>query len=157
MKEYILAVVVPILAAIVGAIFLPLIAVLRRSKEPTYDDKQSVLGRYSCDWYVDEPAGERLYTSDVVEICTIKGSRLFANGRDARFHYKLEGNISRGGVLAFYYIIVERPMSLTGSLTLVIDPLGSTLTGRWFGFVSEGQLTGGRVIWKRSPTVAGTD
>jgi hypothetical protein len=153
MKDIFFFVIVPVIAALSGAILMPLIEAIRRSRESTYDDKQSVRGKYNCHWYVDESSGERLYAQDTVEIKKITGSKLFAAGRDPRFYYNLEGNISRGGILAFYYIIINKPMSLTGSLTLMINPSGSKLEGRWYGYVSEGRLLGGRVVWDRVPDI----
>lgn len=151
MKDIIFYVVVPIVAALAGGLSVPFVNMLKHRRDATYDDKQSLIGKYSCDWYIESAGSEKLYTADVVEIEKIAGSRLRARGKDKRFSYRLEGNVSRGGVVAFYYIIINKPMSLTGSLTMTVNAAGSELKGRWCGYITEEELACGRVVWKRFP------
>jgi hypothetical protein len=153
-KDMLLLGVVPIIAAILGAATMPLFHALKRSLGPTFDDRQSLIGKYSCDWYIGEKEAETLYVTDHVEVDKIQGSRFGGNGTDSRFNYKLHGNISRGNVIAFYYIIHNRQLSLTGSGTLRMNPMGSQLEGKWYGYVSEDKLAGGRVVWRRIPDAA---
>ncbi|RYF93355.1 MAG: hypothetical protein EON95_09235 [Caulobacteraceae bacterium] len=153
MKDIILYGLIPIVASVIGAIVLPLVKQFRKTLSSSFDDRQSLIGSYTCSWFIEDNGNEVLYAEDVVSITKIDTSKFEGSGKDPRFTYSLSGNISRGGIVSFIYVIINKPMSLTGSGTMIVNPAGSILEGRWYGYVSEGRLDGGLVRWKRIPDI----
>ncbi len=140
---------IAILSAIVGAAIVPVFIYVRDRMKPSYDDRQSLVGRWACKWYIGSGSEERLYVEDKVEINSIVNSRFKGMGDDPKAVYKLEGYISRGSVISFYYITLSKRISLTGSGTLRMNNMGSKLEGCWYGYLQEDLMDGGRVVWER--------
>ena len=85
--------------------------------------------------------------ADNIRIATadIKGIR--GEGRDDKGIYAIEGQLSDHGIASMFYGYRGKP--LNGVLILQPSPEGDEYHGRWAGYIREGRIITGRVVWKR--------
>ena len=105
-------------------------------------------GKWDATWYVDESGSEKLYASDCVEIERHRGVRFKGKGIDLRTGYVIRGRINSHAIVTFSYDSQERSFALVGGGILLPDAKGEELTGLWHGYVQEGKLVCGRVVWR---------
>jgi hypothetical protein len=122
----------------------PLLDVLRLGRMSMVD----VSGKWDATWYVEEAGKEKLYASDCIEINNHRGVRFKGKGLDLRSGYIIRGRINSHGIVTFSYDSQERSFALVGGGVLLLNAKATELTGVWHGYVQEGKLVGGRVVWR---------
>ena len=133
-----------ITAAVVPVFGGPLLEVLRLGRLSMLD----LSGKWDATWYVQEAGQEKLYASDCIEIAPYRGVRFKGKGVDLRSGYVVRGRLNSQGIVTFSYDSQERRFALVGGGVFLPNAKATELTGLWHGYVQEGKLAGGRVVWR---------
>jgi len=106
-------------------------------------------GQWSAEWFIGIGTERKSYIQDRVDIQKVKGSKIIGKGEDIKGTYRLNGNYSLPNIITLTYKYEKSRNFLTGVVILKIDPLGKRCEGIWYGFLKEGIINGGDVIWSQ--------
>ena len=112
-----------------------------RSKDK---DISNLKGRWDAKWYLD--GEEEPYVDDEIVIEEIVGNEVHGHGMDTKGTYDFEGLFLRG-VLSLVYNYRNFPMA--GVVVLKVGLRGRNAKGKWYGYLVEDRIDGGKVTWKK--------
>lgn len=103
-------------------------------------------GHWRASWYLE--GDHDPYVEDDVWIDEIKGNEVYGRGKDNKGTYEFEGLHLRG-VLTLVYKYTEEGYSLAGVIVLKVGPRSKTARGKWYGYLVEDEINGGKVVWSK--------
>lgn len=110
------------------------------------DDLKRLLGEWEAVWYVSNGA-EKEYIKDRLRITRIAGDKIIGEGKDDKGTYLLEGKYTTGHLINLTYKYQGNVNILTGGLILKVNPIMTECNGKWYGYVKEDCIVGGKVTW----------
>lgn len=101
-------------------------------------------GRWDSKWYLE--GEDNPYVNDNIYIEEIDGNEIFGKGEDLKGVYEFEGLYLRG-VLSLVYKYRNYPMA--GVIVLKVGLRNKTAKGKWYGYLVEDEINGGKVEWEK--------
>ena len=112
------------------------------------DRSGSMLGEWSGTWWLgDDETAQPYVQADIIKISDARNRQVHGEGRDEKGTYVIEGHVSEHGIVSMFY--GYRKMSLNGVCILQPSPQADKYHGRWYGYIKEGRIDGGSVVWNR--------
>lgn len=147
MDPTIIAAIIGVIGILLGAIAQPYLSAIIEEKRLERHGIPDIAGQYNGSWYIGTDRSKTLYVKDCVEIRLSSGFKIKGNGKDEKGMYRIEGEVSFHGIITLSYSY--KNSGLPGVAILKIEPLGKQLTGIWYGYLKEQEISGGYVLWKK--------
>jgi hypothetical protein len=112
------------------------------------DRSRSIVGEWSGTWWLGNDESEPPYVlADNINITSASNREVHGEGHGEKGTYVIDGHVSEHGIVSMFY--GYRKMSLNGVCILQPSPQADKYTGRWYGYIKEGRIDGGSVVWNR--------
>ncbi len=140
---------------ILGALAQPVASAWLETRKTPNLDLPDIVKKWNATWYVDHADGqyteEQEYTTEPIRINKQRGAFFegVAHSKiDQGVTYQIRGRFNSHGIVTFSYDAGTFGNALVGGGILKANATYTEYEGRWHGFVREGVLASGHVVWK---------
>ena len=136
--------------AVFGAVALIALQELwqRYKARPGSERTWFIVGDWVGSWWLGDDESQPLYVREHdISITSADNAQIRGTAKDSKGTYLLEGNASEHGIVSMFY--AYRDLPLNGVVILKPSPTADEYAGHWLGYLQEGTIGGGKVIWQK--------